>query len=122
MHTKNETWSIDNKDFRYASLDELITREKGLLKVGDKVFVGIEHKPVLGDLCDADDIIHVIQREGDAICSECSVDLMRDIDDDAKRELDGLLHVWMSKHVDMAIFSKINTVREHVLTAEDMMV
>lgn len=121
MSIKNEAWSMNNKDFVYHSLDELLIDQKEKLAVGNKVYVGVDHQPVLSDFCDADDVIEIIQRQGAAICGECSDHFIHGITEDSKQELDKLLSDWMAKHVNTSVFTKMY-VREHTLTGEDMMV
>jgi len=114
-----EAWSTNNEDFRFSSLEDLIDSNSGELAVGQTVYVGEGRKPKLSEFCDADDIIELMQNRCCDIGGEYADGFMDDISPDAKIELDEFLKSWMEKHVTINFYT-VHSVREHVLTSEDL--
>jgi hypothetical protein len=118
--SEKETWSVDNENFRYDSLRELIDNNEGQFNPGDTVYVGVPKPPLLSELFDADDVISLLIDRGYDIAGEFADDFMSDVTEQAKQELTELMHTWMEKHVTVDFFT-VESVREYILTQEDLL-
>jgi len=114
-----EAWSTNNEDFNYNSLDDLVNSNSGELEVGQVVYVGEGRRPKLSELCDADDVIEMMQNRAYDIGGEYADGFMDDISAEEKQALNDLLQTWMEKHVSIDFYT-VHDVREYVLTEEDL--
>lgn len=114
-----QSWSLDDEVYLHDSLQSLIDAHNDVLTVGSTVWVGNVKRPVLSELCDAQDVI-------DGICDR-AMDLAGEYADgypavsqEAKDELQQLLENWLSKHAGQPSFITVTDSREYVITANDM--
>jgi hypothetical protein len=115
MTEKEECWSVNNEDFTYSELGELLDCNAEL-KVGDMVYVGDAVRPSVWRLCDANDVIDTIADRAFDIAGEHAEDCA-EVSDEAVAELNTLLSTWIAKHCNLN-FWEVKNVREVVLTAE----
>lgn len=116
MVANQECWSVDEENYNYDSLAELLASH-GHLVAGDKVYVGTAVPPVVSQLCDADDVLETIADRASDFAGEYGADCA-EVDKEAKAELNALLAAWIEKHCNLN-FWQVSDVRPHVLTEED---
>lgn len=112
-----ECWSADEENFNHNCLQDLLDSNDEL-KVGDVVYVGLAKHPEPGQICDAYDIIDVMERCSWDIGGEYAADYP-DVTKEAHQELDELIKAWIMKHCPPD-FYQVFDVREYVLTEEDL--
>ena len=125
MITLGKCYSLDNEEFNYKSVGELIDnctdRE---LMVGDAYWEGEFNVVTAEDAMDlnaVDSLLENMDQQvfdlvGENYDNECS-----DVSDEAKVELLALISAWAAKHIDLSRYWKIvGNTRECKFTAEDL--
>ena len=125
MITLGKCYSLDNEEFNYKSVGELIDnctdRE---LMVGDAYWEGEFNVVTAEDAMDlnaVDSLLENMDQQvfdlvGENYDNECS-----DVSDEAKVELQALISAWAAKHIDLSRYWKIvGNTRECKFTAEDL--
>lgn len=114
--TKRECWSVNEEDFQYEHLGDLLA-ENDELQVGNTVYVGEAVKPELSHFCDADDVITMMGERAYDIGGEWAEDFP-DCTKEAEKELDALLLAWMEKHCTVNFWT-VKNIKPYVLTESD---
>lgn len=112
-----ECWSVDEENFRYDSLQDLLDSNDEL-QAGDVVYVGNAKHPKPEQLCDADDIIEMMKDRAWDIVGEYAEDYP-EVSDEAHKELDDFIKSWIMKHCPPDFYT-VTDVREYILTKEDL--
>lgn len=112
-----ECWSAEDGHFRYDCLQDLLDSNDEL-KVGDMVYVGNAKHTEPSRICNATDIIDVMERRSWDIGGEYAEDYPN-VSKEAHQELDDFISQWIMKHCPPNFYQVVN-VREHVLTEEDL--
>ena len=81
------------------------------------VYVGEKRILTTNQFVDAADVIEMMADRASEFAEDC--DDYPDVTDEARAELDGLLHNWIMKHCPPRIWMPEN-VREYTLTADDL--
>lgn len=115
-----EAWSIDEENYCYDSLYDLIENNCEELVVGQKIHFGRAVKPAYSHLCDADDIIEMMSERAYEIAQDYA-DNFPDVDKDAIAELNAALQAWQEKHCPISFYT-VHDSKEYILTAEDLKV
>jgi uncharacterized protein YfdQ (DUF2303 family) len=114
-------WSLDEEQFNYESLDELIQGIydlHGSVEPGWVVSFGTAHKPDAADFVDAD---RVIDDMGDA-ASDVGGEFAEDfpsVSPEARKELNDFLEAWARKHCEVTFFT-VDNVQKYTITQADI--
>jgi hypothetical protein len=117
MSGKEEAWSVNDEDFRYDSLRELIDNNRDELNLGVTVYVGEATRPTMYQLCDADDVIETMADRAYDIGGEYAEGFPC-VSQAARDELNDLLSGWLEKHCIVDFYS-VSNVKPYVLTDAD---
>lgn len=114
----DQCWSVDECDFCYDSLGDLLDSNDGL-EVGHVVYVGTPARYAASTyIDDADDVIERMAERAYDEHNEFAEDFP-EVTDEAKAELTAFLAAWADKHCEVRFYG-VENVRPYTITAEDL--
>lgn len=116
MDNKRKCWSIDEENFQYDSLGELLDNHTELM-IGDVVYVGDAVKPDHSELIDVDNILEMMSERAYDIAGEYA-DNFPNATVEAVRVLDYFLQVWMKAYCTIN-FYRVKNIKPYKITMED---
>lgn len=117
QETPDECWSLDEENFSFDSLEDLIACNDHL-GAGDEVYRGTKRHEDPGGWVDADDVIENLSCRASDEAGEYADDYP-DISEDAKDELQAFLEWWARRHAQPTFYT-VENVTPYTLTEEDL--
>lgn len=116
MSDVKECWSVDEENFKYGSLGDLLD-EHDDIEVGATIYVGDAIEPNIAHLCDDDDVIDIIRDRAYDIGGDYAEDCA-EVSNEARAELKALLRGWIEKHCNLNFYA-VENVRPYKLSHDD---
>lgn len=116
-NTEDWAWSTDTEFFRYASVDELIENEDGLMP-GRVVYRGRSLRISPNQLIDAVDVLDTMGDRARDLAGEAAEGYPHPLRAEAKETLDKLLAHWINANMPIT-FWQVTDVEEYTLTVDD---
>lgn len=111
-----ETWSTNDEEYGYDSLDELL--EDTEVAAGDVVYRGTKTRPDPADFIDVDTVLEHMGDTAYNYAGECAEDYTSSVTADGRAELKQLLQAWARKHAQPDFFL-VEDAQKYTVTAED---
>jgi hypothetical protein len=114
-----ECWSLDEAEFRYSSLCDLIDCNDGELHVGQTVYVADQVPADYESFFDADDLVDRLAEVAYDNHGEYAEGWPPTIKQEAKDEFNAFVAAWIEKHCPPSFYG-VENVRPYTLTEEDL--
>ena len=114
MTDKTIYYSLNKEDFIFEELCDMCDEE---INIGDTIYSGVGSTPTALDLINSADVLDIIERKSWDIAREFSENVISEITDEAKQELDNLIEAWVNKHI-VINFYEIFDIKEITVTEE----
>jgi hypothetical protein len=114
-----QCWSLDESEFRYDSLGDLLDSNAGELQPGSVVYVGDQEPPDTATFFDADDLNERLSEVAYDTHGECAEDWPGKLSDAAETEFNTFLAAWIAKHCP-APFYGVTNIRPYTITVDDL--
>ena len=121
MNTKTvmQCWSLDECEFRYNSLCDLLDSNADDLQPGAVVYVGEQEPSDPSAFFDADDLVDRLGEVAYDNHGEYAEDWPPTIKQEAKDEFNTFLAEWIAKHCP-PMFYGVKNIRPYTITVEDL--
>jgi hypothetical protein len=114
-----ECWSLDECEFRYGSLCDLLDCNSGELQAGQVVYVGDQVPADPTIFFDADDLIDRLGEVAYDNHGECAEDWPDNVTKEAKDEFNAFVDAWIAKYCPPRFYG-VENIRPYTITAEDL--
>ena len=110
----NTVYSLNGENFNFPELSSLSSED---LKIGDTIYKGTIAKVKPLELIDHDDILEKMEATAWDIGEEYSENIVWNVTDEAKKELDEMLEAWINKYIVINFFH-VESIKELKITQE----